>query len=262
MSNNTKSSNSADKKVAVQPKPVKGSIIEYKQSGIISINEVECDPRKLTWSEEIIGKEKILTIKGVSIDNFPICFEFKSRKGLLGFDYVNRMITKFKDTIETQKGEMELVDSVDQAVQSILRGEVVSIAPPPGIILKKGEGVIFYIRNVDYSQLKTKTEYYHGGVSYKLTKNVRIRGGKTTPVKREYIDKIDTGMLILTNKRLVFSGANKIITIELKKVMDIDTYTDGIVVAKDGVQRKMIFTNFKGWVLSALMGAACDVAQR
>ena len=120
------------------------------------------------------------------------------------------------------------------------------LEPPNGLSLKKGEGVLTYDTGVSFSQMRSETRYSHVGASFKVTKNFKISNGRTKPIRSEVETTWDTGTAILTNKRFVFVGSNKTVTIELDKIVSLDYYADAIHIAKEGAQKQFFFNNLDG----------------
>jgi hypothetical protein len=88
----------------------------------------------------------------------------------------------------------------------------------------------------------------------------RLGRFKSKSESHEELRNIDTGTLTITNKRLVFSGAVKNISIELKKIVSIDPYEDGISLSKEGKERPAYFTNVdKQKIIAAIQGRSYEI---
>jgi hypothetical protein len=72
----------------------------------------------------------------------------------------------------------------------------------------------------------------------------------------EALMKVDSGILYLTNKRLIFMGAGRNMTIRLGSVLDIHPYRDGIGIDKDS-GRMLIFGFTENLDLFGAMIARC-----
>ncbi|MDD5615737.1 MAG: hypothetical protein PHH85_05995 [Candidatus Methanoperedens sp.] len=94
------------------------------------------------------------------------------------------------------------------------------------IILKKNEVPYIMIPSVEFHEDRMVRHAVGGAV--RVMKGVYLGGTRSEshPERRH----IDTGSLILTNKRLVFSGSRKGIDVDLRKIISIDPYKDGIAV--------------------------------
>jgi hypothetical protein len=55
--------------------------------------------------------------------------------------------------------------------------------------------------------------------------------------------EVDTGTLILTNQRLVFTGRLKTLNMDLKKVLNVDLYTNAIQINLENKQKTEYFMN-------------------
>lgn len=100
---------------------------------------------------------------------------------------------------------------------------------PENLNLKTNEYLIYSDETSLYEE-KTKRQY--GGASVRIIKGLYLHRGssKGHPV----IDKIDTGNLYLTTKRLIFIGRTSTRISELSKIVMINAYNDYIIVNREG----------------------------
>ena len=54
--------------------------------------------------------------------------------------------------------------------------------------------------------------------------------------------EIDTGTLVITNKRVVFVGIKKTVSIDLRKIFSINIFKDGISIQRENKKRIEYFT--------------------
>jgi hypothetical protein len=104
--------------------------------------------------------------------------------------------------------------------------------------LDLGSEGCFWTREVDFAQNKRVTvrrSYGGFGTSIKIWGPIRYRSG-SYDVERQTEDqvvKVDTGTLVFTSKRVIFSGSLKSFNFKLTKVLDVTSYTNAIVIDKD-----------------------------
>ena len=114
------------------------------------------------------------------------------------------------------------------------------------LLLKKNE-VCHYQGYFDLMEQKSKTSYVGGsrGVSFRIAKGVSYRVGafKGDRITEVYNDITDTGILCITNQRIIFSGNIKNITYSLKKIVNMVTYKDGIQFQKENETKPKYFIN-------------------
>ena len=82
----------------------------------------------------------------------------------------------------------------------------------------------------------TKGVSYSGvSGSFKIAKGVRYRVGHIKPqrITVDALTEIDKGTVFLTNKRIIFMGANKNSNIKYSSVLSIVPYSDGVGIEKD-----------------------------
>jgi predicted amidophosphoribosyltransferase len=102
------------------------------------------------------------------------------------------------------------------------------------IILKRGEIAYLDLDNVillEPRAVRTSTGGYGGG-SVRVAKgvNIRLGGAQGQSSSRDVLTQIDSGKLILTNKRIVYTGKLKSSNIPFSKIMNLTTYSDALKV--------------------------------
>ncbi len=106
------------------------------------------------------------------------------------------------------------------------------------LALQKGEKCYMNIRNVSWNELRTvrRNIGYSGlSTSFRVAKGVYLTSGSYTArtITSDQMTQLDTGSVYLTNKRLIFSGNRRNITVRLDKVLYITPYKDGVEIEKD-----------------------------
>jgi hypothetical protein len=73
------------------------------------------------------------------------------------------------------------------------------------------------------SRKRTKIVGQTAGVSYKVTKNTRVRFGgfQGEPQTTTYEDESDVGTVYVTNQRFIFGGAKQVVTVSVAKVAKV-----------------------------------------
>ena len=137
--------------------------------------------------------------------------------------------------------------------ENLMRGIIPQIEPPDGLLLKKGEYAIKTDTRVKFCQERTKTSYVGGGASIRISKGIRVGGGRASPIKKEYLATLDAGRLVLTNKRILFFGDRKSFTIQLNKLAGIERYRDSIKLTKENTMKKTIFVGVDGAVYAEII---------
>ncbi|NTV01905.1 MAG: hypothetical protein HGB04_03855 [Chlorobiaceae bacterium] len=175
-------------------------------------------------------------------------------------DREEKRLLEFCDYFELSKDDIQQCAGYEMFVKGMVLRELMSgIVPDRMIIngalpvnLQKGEKVIWFFKNTDYLEDKTKRQYVGGssGVSVRIMQGVYYRVGafKGSPVEsmeRVYVDK---GYLIITNKHVYFSGQNKSFRVPFAKIVSFTPYSDGIGLVKEAANPKMqSFVTGDGW---------------
>lgn len=114
------------------------------------------------------------------------------------------------------------------------------------VILKKDELISIILENINLQEPRAvrQTNAAYGGPTIRVAKGVSFRmgGASARSESHEEIRVIDNGKLVLTNKRLIFIGTKRTVNIDLRKIMAIVPYKDGIESQRENKQKPEYFT--------------------
>lgn len=104
------------------------------------------------------------------------------------------------------------------------------------INLQKNES-LYFKTNINWHELRTVTKRinYTGGTGrIRICKGVYYRIGSVKPQRmtEDVLTKIDTGMLYLTSKRLIFIGTKGNKSIKLNTILMFEPYSNGVQIEK------------------------------
>jgi hypothetical protein len=108
---------------------------------------------------------------------------------------------------------------------------------PVDIHLQRGEAAHFSAV-VDWYEFRTQTKRINYGgptARIKIAKGVYYRVGSANVqrVTEEVMQRIDSGAMYVTNKRIIFIGGKKNTNVRLNKILDFNVYQNGIEIVKD-----------------------------
>lgn len=163
-------------------------------------------------------------------------------------------IARFMQFSELPQTVLNRNHSLEKMVQADVLNDIVNGRKPnPKItisgnfpfLLTKNETFIWLFRNITLHEQKVKREYVgrSSGMSFRVCKGVYYRTGgfKGHPVETTYMQKIGIGCVCLTDKHIYFSSPEKSIKIPYSKLINVDSYSNGIGLQKDGATAKPIF---------------------
>lgn len=113
------------------------------------------------------------------------------------------------------------------------------------IILKDGEEAF---DETESALLETRAITYtrgsRSGGAFRIAKGVYVGGssGSSRSEGKQELKLIDKGVLILTNKRLVFDGSHENRNINLDKVISVNPHLDSVEVSTENRSKSMLFT--------------------
>jgi len=128
-----------------------------------------------------------------------------------------------------------------------------------GVALKQDEYLCWLEKSNLYEPRSERT--YAGGsrgVSFRVAKGVSFRAGgfRGHSESHEAIKLIDTGNLILTNKRLIFIGQKRNANIEIKRILNTTFYKDSFKIDLESRQRPQLFSVSDSEFWEALLSGA------
>lgn len=161
-------------------------------------------------------------------------------------DFEQRKIEAEK--IEQEKNELKALRKrdIDNFLSKLHQGEIkLNESQSSPIILKKNEKANLVMEDISFRETRAvrRTRGGYGGPSIRVAKGVsfRLGGISAKSESREELREIDQGSLVLTNKRLIFIGSKRTINIDLRKIMAIEAYKDGIASQRENKQKTEYF---------------------
>ena len=157
-----------------------------------------------------------------------------------------------EDELNTIASSLGASISHDEASQAVLRryrlmwriksGEMPTVHVD--INLQRGEVCYFYQVAEWHETRKVRTGVTYAGPSMriKIAKGLywnmgHIRGSASTA---DVMQMVDAGVVYLTNKRILFCGARKNLSIKLGKILDFTPYSDGVCIQKDAGKNPLL----------------------
>jgi hypothetical protein len=107
------------------------------------------------------------------------------------------------------------------------------------LILKKGEEAYQVVGGVTLFEEKVSRKSTRGegiGLSIRLIKGVSLHPNlfQSHPVIEKEMTKVDTGKLVITNRRIVFMGTAKDLTADYKKILGVTPFAEGFQIEREG----------------------------
>ena len=131
--------------------------------------------------------------------------------------------------------------------------------------LKSGE-VVHLTTGAALTKWQAVKEWHGGshGFSFRITKGVYYRTGQTRGrivTTGQQLATEDTGILTVTSRRAVFSGAKRALEFDYRRLLDVEVFTDGIKLAVSNRQNpSVLHTDASGDVVAAVLNAAAGNA--
>lgn len=108
--------------------------------------------------------------------------------------------------------------------------------------LQKGEQIVWGFPNSKYLQDKISRQFVGGsqGVSFRVVKGVYYHVGAFKGQAVEHTDRvlIDTGLAVLTNKNIYFTGSLTSLRLPYYKIVSFESFSNGIGFWKDATNAK------------------------
>ena len=114
------------------------------------------------------------------------------------------------------------------------------------IVLKKNEELQLALPGISLIEPRSVRHTYggYGGPSFRVAKGVsfRVGGFGARSESHEELRTTDQGLLLLTNKRLVFCGTKRTVDADLRKIVSVDAFKDGIALSRSGKGKTEYFS--------------------
>ncbi len=127
------------------------------------------------------------------------------------------------------------------------------------IILKKDEKAFFLEEKVPLKEVRMVSKRSGGGMGVRLFKGVYVGGFQGESRSLPELRDIDSGVLILTNKRLVFDGMIENKSLDLDKMLSIEIYTDGLEISFEGKTKSSFFMVKNPYLWKLVLGVVKGV---
>lgn len=142
--------------------------------------------------------------------------------------------------------ELERKQDLELVTQGLTKGEIDLKTTDSPVILKKNEEAYLSLPHITLSEARAVrvSRSTGSGASFRVAKGLRVHsgGGQSRSVSHDEIMAIDSGIFVITNKRLIFLGSKKSVNIDLKKILSINIFKDGISVQRENKQKVEYFT--------------------
>lgn len=113
-----------------------------------------------------------------------------------------------------------------------------------GLVLKAKEVAALDV-TATLCRFATKTRYVGAsqGVSIPLGHGLRYRVSsyRGQPVQSQYLARVDTGHLVVTNQRLVFLGSKRDVSVPIAKLLHLEPYSDAVGIGREGKESRDVF---------------------
>ena len=207
------------------------AVAKKKLFGLVATEKIECNNCSAVFAQK---GEKYRLIKVIDSSN------------KVWLDYGNQDLTEIEwkniaygGLSDAKQKEMDM----ETWMTELKEGNIsVRMGVEPSIILKKNEEIQLALPNVTLLEQRAVRTGGYGGPSFRVAKGVYFRVGGFQSESHDELRNIDQGTLTLTNKRLVFSGNKRMINIDLRKIVSIEPYSDGIGLKREGKEKIQYFT--------------------
>lgn len=194
------------------------------------------------------------------------------QRGLISRD-VEEALTRYVRTFGFSDSELDAQGARERFVQAAVLREItdgnvpnrISVVEQLPFNFLKSESLVWVFHNCDYYEDRVHTRRIGGyqGVSVRIMKGVyyHIGGFQSRPVQTHAVDKIDNGILAITNKHLYFCGSLKSFRLPFSKIVSFDPFSDAIAIHRDAANaRPQIFKTGNGWFTYNLIANLAKIA--
>lgn len=135
-----------------------------------------------------------------------------------------------------------------RTVQTILSRGALNPLPSAPIILKPGE-VAYVAQKSDLYETRAVRHNSGSGASYRVARGAYIHSGGGKSVSSQEWQRIASGVLVITNKRLVFDGDSADRAVSLDKIIAITGRAEEVEISAENRQKSMVLTCDNGYTV-------------
>jgi hypothetical protein len=110
------------------------------------------------------------------------------------------------------------------------------------LILHKDERIL-YAQSSDFLEERAVRDYAGSGHSFRITKGWWYRVSSGQSESHGELRKIDSGILYITSKRIIFSGTFKNYSYNCNKLVSFAPFSNAITIGIEGRQKTLTFTS-------------------
>lgn len=170
---------------------------------------------------------------------------------------------KMKEAIDSYFNQViEIINGASRCIKltQLKQGNVAALkAIEVSLLLGKDENCYIKVDNVELHEDRAVRDTVGGynGFSFRVAKGVSYRIGGFNAKGESHMEKrlIDKGIFYVTDKRYIFDGSTKNIEGELKKVISVEAYSDGIKISRANKRDEVFAGDMDGEYIGAAISA-------
>jgi hypothetical protein len=141
--------------------------------------------------------------------------------------------------------ESALAQGLQGTVDTLRRGGVPQPVQPDGkIVLRQGESLYVNLSPVSQHEERwTRTDSGGAGTSVRVVKGVTFHVGGRMSVQTRQLVEVDQGQLYVTNRKVMFVGKKKSVTIPMDRVASSEHFVDGIKISSASSSTQIFVLN-------------------
>jgi hypothetical protein len=125
-------------------------------------------------------------------------------------------------------------------IDTVRKNKSLTIIPSPIFL---GQAEHLFLQQEATKLIETRAVRHSGGGfgSVRVAKGIRIGGYSGQSESSQEWRTLDTGRLMLTNEKIVFTGSKESRTIPMEKILAVETFRDSIRISVDGRAKSLKF---------------------
>ena len=173
------------------------------------------------------------------------------------FERFSALAKEFGITPNFDSGTLKTMDRFS-LFWRIEHGELPTVTVP--IRLQSGESCYFTAAAswLEFRKQSTTVGYYNQGVSLRVMRGVYYHVGASRPrrISSEGLTTLDSGEIYITNKRVIFNGARRNLTLKLDSLLSFQAFSDGFALEKASGKSPHFSINGHAELANVILGTA------
>jgi len=127
-------------------------------------------------------------------------------------------------------------------------------------VMLKPDEAAFYSSPTKLYETRAVRYHQSSGARVRIAKGISVGGSSGRSTSTQEWSQIDSGLLVVTNKRIVFDGGAENRSVTIKSIISVNPSADSIEVSSEKRNKSMVFSAENPLILAAILSICCQAS--